>query len=123
MRTGRAGEVVAWARPGMIGSAAAPDTPQTWNDPDHSGFRRAFAVIFLHAQQSGDVPQAVTPDSLGAMFEAQLMSAMHDWAADHAAPAIRRPAGRRPRRNGGRTRAGRPGSPRPERPPPGPGAP
>jgi AcrR family transcriptional regulator len=64
-------------------SAAAPDTPQPRNDPDHFGFRRAFAVIFLHAQQIGDVPRAVTPDSLGAMFEAQLMSAMHDWAHEH----------------------------------------
>jgi AcrR family transcriptional regulator len=69
-------------------SAAAPDTPQPWNDPDHFGFRRAFAVIFLHAQQIGDVPQAVTPDSLGAMFEAQLMSAMHDWAHEHEADLL-----------------------------------
>lgn len=69
-------------------SAAAPDTPQAWKDPDHFGFRRAFAVIFLHAQQSGDVPQTVTPDSLGAMFEAQLMSAMHDWAHEREADLL-----------------------------------
>jgi AcrR family transcriptional regulator len=69
-------------------SAAAPDTPHTWNDPEHFGFRRGFAVIFLHAQQSGDLPQTVTPDSLGAMFEAQLMSAIHDWAHEEDASLL-----------------------------------
>ena len=69
-------------------SAAAPDTPHTSNDPDHFGFRRGFAVIFLHAQQSGDVPQTVPPDSLGAMFEAQLMSAFHDWAHEQEASLL-----------------------------------
>ncbi len=66
-------------------SAAAPDTPHRWSDPDRFGFRRAFAVIFLHAQQSGEMPQTVTPASLGAMFEAQLMSAIHDWAHEEEA--------------------------------------
>lgn len=66
-------------------NAAAPDTPHRWSDPDRFGFRRAFAVIFLHAQQSGEVPQTVTPGSLGAMFEAQLMSAIHDWAHEEEA--------------------------------------
>ncbi len=68
--------------------SAAPDTPHTWNDPDHFGFRRGFAVIFLHAQQSGDMPQTVIPDSLGAMFEAQLMSSMHDWAHEEEASLL-----------------------------------
>jgi hypothetical protein len=45
-------------------------------------------VIFLHAQQSGDMPQTVTPDSLGAMFEAQLMSAFHDWAQEREASLL-----------------------------------
>ena len=65
--------------------AAAPDAPRAWNDPEHFGFRRGFAVIFLHAQQSADMPQTVIPDSLGAMFEAQLMSAIHDWAHEEEA--------------------------------------
>src|SRR5258707_10670885 len=69
-------------------SAAAPDTPHRWNDPEHFGFRRGFAVIFLHAQQSGDMPQTVTPDSLGAMLEAQLMSAIHDWAHEEDASLL-----------------------------------
>ncbi len=68
--------------------AAAPDPPHAWNDPDHFGFRRGFAVIFLHAQQSGDMPQTMSPDSLGAMFEAQLMSAFHDWAHEQEASLL-----------------------------------
>jgi len=76
-------------------NAAEPDTPRKPNgdDPEHFGFRRALAVIFLHAQQSGDMPQTVGPDSLGLMFEAQLMSALHDWAYEQDADllAILRP--------------------------------
>jgi AcrR family transcriptional regulator len=66
-------------------SAAAPDTPHRWSDPDRFGFRRAFAVIFLHAQQNGEMPPTMTPRSLGAMFEAQLMSVIHDWAHEEEA--------------------------------------
>ena len=69
-------------------SASAPDTPHKWNDPEHFGFRRAFAVILLHAQQSGDMPQTVTPDSLGAMLEAQLMSAIQGWAHEEDASLL-----------------------------------
>jgi AcrR family transcriptional regulator len=69
-------------------SAAAPDTPHQQDDPEHFGFRRAFAVIFLHAQQGGDMPQTVSPDSLGAMFEAQMMSAIHEWAHEEEASLL-----------------------------------
>jgi AcrR family transcriptional regulator len=69
-------------------SAAAPDTPQAWHDSEHFGFRRGFAVIFLHAQQSGDIPQTVSPERLGAMFEAQLMAAFHDWAQEQEASLL-----------------------------------
>ena len=69
-------------------SAAAPDTPQAWHDSEHFGFRRGFAVIFLHAQQSGDIPQTVSPERLGAMFEAQLMAAFHDWAHEEEASLL-----------------------------------
>ena len=73
-------------------AASAPDTPQSWHDSEHFGFRRGFAVIFLHAQQSGDIPQTLSPERLGAMFEAQLMAAFHDWAHEEEAsllPALR----------------------------------
>ena len=69
-------------------SAAAPDTPQAWHDPEHFGFRRGFAVILLHAQQSGDIPQTVSPERLGAMFEAQLMAVFHDWAHEEEASLL-----------------------------------
>jgi AcrR family transcriptional regulator len=54
--------------------------PRLVDDPDHFGFRRAFAVIVLHAQQSGDLPRTVSPDTLGLMFEAQLMAVIRDWS-------------------------------------------
>ena len=56
--------------------------PRTVDDPDRFGFRRAFAVILLHAQQGGDMPRTVSPDSLGRMFEAQLMAVIRDWALE-----------------------------------------
>lgn len=49
-------------------------------DPDHFGFQRGFAVIVLHAQQNGELPQVVSPDTLGLMFEAELMAVLRDWA-------------------------------------------
>jgi AcrR family transcriptional regulator len=54
--------------------------PRVIDDPDHFGFRRAFAVIVLHAQQSGDLPRTVSPDTLGKMFEAQMMAVIRDWS-------------------------------------------
>jgi AcrR family transcriptional regulator len=56
--------------------------PGRIDDPDHFGFRRAFAVIFLHAQQGGELRPKVSPDILGRMFEAQLMAVIRDWAGD-----------------------------------------
>lgn len=65
----------------QVQGAASSDAPRKRvDDPDHFGFQRAFAVIFLQAQQSGDVPQTVSPAHLGAMFEALLMSAIREWA-------------------------------------------
>ncbi|MFJ3779740.1 TetR family transcriptional regulator [Streptomyces sp. NPDC090075] len=48
------------------------------DDANHVSFRNAFAVIFLQAQQNGDVPQTLSPARLGVMFEAMLMSAIHE---------------------------------------------
>jgi len=62
-------------------SASAASAPRKRiDDADHFGFQRAFAVIFLQSQQSGDVPQTVSPAHLGNMFEALLMSAISQWA-------------------------------------------
>jgi AcrR family transcriptional regulator len=52
---------------------------QRAEDGDHFGFRRGFAIIVLRGQQDGDLPQTITPDSLGMMFEVLLMSAIQDW--------------------------------------------
>lgn len=49
-------------------------------DTEHFGFHRAFAVILLQAQQSGELPTTVAPDILGSMFEALLMATLRDWA-------------------------------------------
>jgi AcrR family transcriptional regulator len=49
-------------------------------DADHWGFERGFAIILLQGQQDGDVPQTVTPASLGMMFEVMLMAAIQEWA-------------------------------------------
>ncbi len=56
--------------------------PRRIDDPDHFGFRRAFAVIFLHAQQNGELRLTISPDSLGKMFEAQMMAVIRDWACE-----------------------------------------
>jgi AcrR family transcriptional regulator len=65
----------------QVQGAASSDAPRKRvEDPDHFGFQRAFAVIFLQAQQSGDVPQTVSPGHIGKMFEALLMSAIREWA-------------------------------------------
>src|SRR5258708_4404032 len=68
--------------------AAAPDTPHSWNDREHFGFRRGLALIFMHAQPRRDTPPARMPAPLGAMFEAQLMSSMHDWAHEEEASLL-----------------------------------
>jgi AcrR family transcriptional regulator len=49
-------------------------------DGDHFGFQRAFTVVFIQAQQTGDVASTVAPGSLGVMFEALLHAAIRDWA-------------------------------------------
>jgi AcrR family transcriptional regulator len=57
------------------------ETPGRRSDnADHFGFQRGFAIILLQGQQNGDVPQTVTPASLGLMFEIMLMAAIQEWA-------------------------------------------
>jgi AcrR family transcriptional regulator len=58
------------------------------NDPDHTSFRKAFAVIFLQGQQSGDVPQTLSPATLGMMFEDMLMSVIRSWIYDDDADLL-----------------------------------
>lgn len=49
------------------------------DDADHFGFQRGFAIILLQGQHNGDIPQTITPASLGMMFEIMLMAAIQDW--------------------------------------------
>jgi AcrR family transcriptional regulator len=58
------------------------------DDAEHFGFDRGFALIFLQAQQAGDLPQLVTAAELGRMFEAMLYSSLRDWAHDEVADLL-----------------------------------
>jgi AcrR family transcriptional regulator len=50
------------------------------DDAEHFGFDRGFALIFLQAQQSGDLPQTLPAATLGAMFEAMAYESLRQWA-------------------------------------------
>lgn len=50
------------------------------DDAENFGFDRGFALIFLQAQQSGDLPQTLPAASLGHMFEAMTYESMREWA-------------------------------------------
>jgi AcrR family transcriptional regulator len=53
-----------------------------YEDDDHFGFKRGFALIILQGQQTGDLPRTVSADSLGGMFEAMLYESLREWAYD-----------------------------------------
>jgi AcrR family transcriptional regulator len=50
------------------------------NDSDHFGFGRAFTVIFIHAQEVGELPRTISPASIADMLEALVYAAIRDWA-------------------------------------------
>ena len=52
------------------------------DDAEHFGFDRGFALIFLQAQQSGDLPQTLSAAALGSIFEAMTYQSMREWAYD-----------------------------------------
>lgn len=52
------------------------------DDAEHFGFDRGFALIFLQAQQSGDLPQTLPAATLGDMFEAMVYESLREWAYD-----------------------------------------
>jgi AcrR family transcriptional regulator len=52
------------------------------DDAEHFGFDRGFALIFLQAQQSGDLPRTLPAATLGRMFEAMTHESMREWAYD-----------------------------------------
>jgi AcrR family transcriptional regulator len=58
------------------------------DDADHFGFDRGFALIFLRAQQAGELPGTVTAAALGGMFEAMLYASLREWAHDETADLL-----------------------------------
>jgi AcrR family transcriptional regulator len=71
-----------------IQRAQAVSAEPRLDDSEHFGFERAFALIFLQAQQAGHLPQEVTAAELGSMFEAMLYSSLREWAHDEAADLL-----------------------------------
>jgi AcrR family transcriptional regulator len=72
----------------ILRAQATSAAPQRPDDADHFGFDRGFALIFLQAQQAGDMPQAVTAAALGGMFEAMLYASLREWAHDEASDLL-----------------------------------
>jgi AcrR family transcriptional regulator len=64
-----------------FGPQPRPEDPRQ-DDSEHFGFQRGFALIILQGQLAGDLPQTVTPASLGGMFEAMLYESLREWAYD-----------------------------------------
>jgi AcrR family transcriptional regulator len=58
------------------------------DDAERFGFDRGFALIFLQAQQSGDLPQTLPAAALGAMFEAMVYESLREWAYDEGADLL-----------------------------------
>ena len=67
-------------------SAEPPQRRQ--DDAEHFGFDRGFALIFLQAQQSGELPQTLPAATLGAMFEAMVYESLREWAYDEGADLL-----------------------------------
>jgi AcrR family transcriptional regulator len=58
------------------------------DDAEHFGFDRGFALIFLQAQQSGDLPQTLPAATLGVLFEAMVYESLREWAYDEGADLL-----------------------------------
>jgi AcrR family transcriptional regulator len=66
----------------------APELGTRRDDAGHFGFDRGFALICLHAQQSGELPQTIPAADLGRMFEAMVYESMREWAYDEDADLL-----------------------------------
>jgi AcrR family transcriptional regulator len=49
-------------------------------DREHFGIQRAFAVIFTHGQEMGEIPRTIGPRVLAEMLASLVMDALRDWA-------------------------------------------
>ncbi|MGX7677497.1 TetR/AcrR family transcriptional regulator [Jatrophihabitans sp. DSM 45814] len=63
----------------MVQAQAMAD-PNTPRDQDHFGFQRAFLIIFIHAQEVGELPKTVSAQSIASMLEALAYAAIREWA-------------------------------------------
>ncbi len=65
--------------------ATAAEPQRRPDDGDRFGFDRGFALIFVRAQQAGELPHTVTAAALSGMFEAMLYASLREWAHDETA--------------------------------------
>jgi AcrR family transcriptional regulator len=49
---------------------------------EHFGFQRSFAVVFFHAQETGQLPSFTDARDLGEMLSSLTMGAIHAWIGD-----------------------------------------
>ncbi len=49
---------------------------------EHFGFQRSFAVVFFHAQETGQLPTFTDARNLGEMLSSLTMGAIHAWIGD-----------------------------------------
>jgi AcrR family transcriptional regulator len=58
--------------------------PEVGRDPAgaHFGFQRSFAVVFAHAQETGQLPPVTDARSLGEMLASLTVGAIHGWVSN-----------------------------------------
>ncbi|MEX1008082.1 MAG: TetR family transcriptional regulator [Acidimicrobiia bacterium] len=49
---------------------------------EHFGFQRSFAVVFFHAQETGQLPTVTDARSLGEMLSSLTVGAIYAWTCD-----------------------------------------
>lgn len=59
----------------------APESEKT-HDQEHFGFQRAFSVMLMHAQGSGELPEEASARDLAEMLTALVMDAIMAWTVD-----------------------------------------
>ena len=55
------------------------------NGGEHGGFQRAYAVVFFHGQESGQLPADIDARDLAEMCQSLTMGAIHNWINDEDA--------------------------------------
>jgi AcrR family transcriptional regulator len=55
---------------------------------EHFGFQRSFAVVFFHAQETGQLPSVTDARNLGEMLSSLTMGAIHAWISDQESDLV-----------------------------------